>query len=196
MEGSSQVGTRVVSMLDRALLEGEFLGIEWLYFILLFIALIVVAGLATWAVGRRRRKRRVKELLMRQQALEGSAKELLTTRKADAVKSVGDDVGKPKTIIPDGLVAYSESGEMLVFGSTKATEDGDVVASALEDQPTSLNPPLPTWSPSYRVERIVVMHMTGVVMFSVDEYGRIHKGDDIEPDLLITLEGLLEDAKW
>jgi hypothetical protein len=196
MEGSGLEGASVASMLAQALLEGEFLGIDRLYLLILVIALLSVIGLSAWAVRRRRRKRRVNELLKRQRAMEGSTKELLTTRKADAVKSVGDDVGKPKTIIPDGLVAYSESGEMLVFGSTKATEDSDVVAAALEGKSKALEQPLPTWSPSYRIERIVVMHMTGVVMFSVDEYGRIHKGDDIEPDLLIVLEGLLEDAKW
>ena len=47
MEGSSQAGTGVASMLDQALLEGEFLGIERFYFLLLVIALLVLAGLAT-----------------------------------------------------------------------------------------------------------------------------------------------------
>jgi hypothetical protein len=93
-------------------------------------------------------------------------------------------------------VAYTETGEMLVFKGSPATKPGDAVASAVRpDSGVDSHAP-PTWSPTYLVEEVIALHITGVAMFSADERGTIKDGRDLDPELLVVLERLLERARW
>jgi hypothetical protein len=55
---------------------------------------------------------------------------------------------------------------------------------------------VPTWSPTYRIEKIIALHITGVAMFAVDDKGKVINGRELDPELLIVLERLLEQARW
>jgi hypothetical protein len=86
---------------------------------------------------------------------------------------------------------------MLVFKSSDATKDSDVVASAVDQISARAGAQgVPTWSPTYLIEEIIALHITGVVMFGVDQKGNVIDGRDMDHDLLIILERLLEEARW
>ena len=174
-----------------------------------FATLVIVAGcLFIVAAGvhiarRRRRERLVRDLLAQQRMTETTGKALFTGRRAHEPVSVAPDAGKPRTVVSAGRIVYTQTGDMLTFGSTMEGHDDGVVTAAVAREgapapPTSAAPftqPEPAGA-SYAVERVVAMHDSGVAMLSVESGGRVLRGDSLEPELLVTLEELLEEARW
>ncbi|UCC92347.1 MAG: hypothetical protein JSW25_06645 [Thermoplasmata archaeon] len=178
-------------------MDATYLGLSVIIWIVLLLVSALIVGLVVLTMRKRRKKTLVDKLQRQRQAMEGATSDLFTERGADEIRSAVDQPGKPTTKISDGAVAYTETGEMLVFQSSDATEDGDVVASAV-DQISSKGGVggVPTWSPTYRIEMIIALHITGVAMFAVDTKGKVVNGRELDQDLLIILERLLEEARW
>ncbi len=173
------------------------LGLPLLTWIVLIVILVGVSALVVVVARKRKRRKIVDNLQKQRMAMEKAEKGLFSERKADEIKQAVRQPGKPSTVLPDGAVAYTEAGEMLVFKSTPAVGDKDVVSSAVggkEGRGASMAPP--TWSATYGIERIIVLHITGVAMFAVDTSAKVMNGRDLESDLLMVLERLLERAKW
>jgi len=178
-------------------MDSKMLGLSLVAWIGLVAVVVAVAALGFLGYRKRRKRKLVERLQKQRQAMEKASSDLFSQRKADEIEEAVLRPGKPKTVVSDGAVAYSETGEMLVFKSSKATGEGDVVASAVDGQKhPERGEGVPTWSPTYRIERVIALHITGVVMFGVDAKGGVVNGRDLDPSLLVTLERLLEQAKW
>ncbi len=189
------LGTRSISLSIGG--DTTILGLPLLTWIVLIVILAAVIGLVYIAARKRKRRKIVANLQKQRLAMEKAEKGLFAERKADDIRQAVLQPGKPTTVLPEGKVAYTEAGEMLVFKSTPAIGDKDVISSAVggrEGRGASMAPP--TWSASYGIERIIVLHITGVAMFSVDTSAKVMNGRDLESDLLVVLERLLEKAKW
>jgi hypothetical protein len=177
--------------------DASILGLPLLTWIVLIAFISAVSGLVFIFARKRKRQRIISNLQKQRMAMEKAGKDLFSERKADDIKQAILQPGKPTTVLPGGAVAYSETGEMLVFKSAPAIGDGDVVSSVVggkESRGGSMAPP--TWLASYGIERIIVLHITGVAMFAVDSAAKVTNGRDLESDLLMVLERLLERAKW
>ncbi len=177
--------------------DTSILGLPMLTWIVLIVIVAVVIGLVVVAARKRKRRKMVSNLQKQRMAMEKAEKELFSERKADEIQQAVLQPGKPTTVLSDGAVAYTETGEMLVFKSDPVVGDKDVVSAAIggkEGRGASMAPP--TWSASYRLERVIVLHITGVAMFAVDTSAKVENGRDLESDLLVVLERLLEKAKW
>jgi hypothetical protein len=178
-------------------MDANYLGLSVIVWVVLLLVSAVVVSLLMLAIRKRKKKSLVEKLQKQRQAMEKASAELFSQREADEIREAVNAPGKPQTVISEGAVAYTETGEMLVFKSSDATDDADVVASAVDKISVRAGAQgVPTWSPTYHMEKIIALHITGVVMFAVDEKGRVVNGRDLEPDLLIVLERLLEEAKW
>jgi len=178
-------------------LDTDILGIPLLTWVALILVVGVVAALGLIGYRKRRKRKLVEQLQRQRQAMEKASSDLFSQRKADEIEEAVVRPGKPKTVVSEGAVAYSETGEMLVFKSSKATGEGDVVSSVVDGQEhPARGEGLPTWSPTYRIEQVIALHITGVAMFAVDPRGRVVNGRDLDPELLVALERLLEQAKW
>lgn len=186
-----------------------------------FLALIgASAGLfllaaVIYILRKRRRERFVRELLAEQRMVEGGRRELFTGRKAAEVEAVAPDLGRPTTVLSEGRFVYTQGGDMLTFGSSLESSDDGVVASAMgasrgraagpAEAPAGAAASKATgavirsssrgWRASYSVESLVAIHGIGVVLLSIDRKGAIERGDRLDPDLLVTLEELLEVAR-
>ena len=183
---------------SQSALEGTtVLGLSLITFIILIALVAVVGVLVLWVYRKRKRARVISQLQKQKQAMDRASSDLFTLRKADEIKESVRGPGKPKTVVSEGAVAYTEAGEMLVFKSSAATTDADAVKSAVDgrDPRGTLMAP-PTWSASYKVEYVIVLHITGVAMFAVDSRGQIINGRELESGLLMVLERLMEKAKW
>jgi len=175
----------------------SILGFPLLNFIVLIVIIAAIVGLVFMITRKRNRQRVVSTLQKKRLAMEKAEMGLFSERKADDIKQAVMQPGKPTTVLSDGAVAYTETGEMLVFKSTPAAGSKDAVSAAVggkEGRGESMAPP--TWLASYRIERIIVLHITGVAMFSVDSSAKVENGRELESDLLVLLERLLEKAKW
>jgi hypothetical protein len=195
LAGSDLWGARSISHAIGG--DISILGLPLLTWIVLIALIASISVLVVMAVRKRKRQKTIANLQKQRLAMEKAEKDLFTERKADDIKQAVLQPGKPTTVLPGGAVAYSETGEMLVFKSDPAISDKDVVASAVggrEGRGRS-NAPM-TWSASYAIERIIVLHITGVAMFAVDTAAKVMNGRDLESDLLMVLERLLEKAKW
>jgi hypothetical protein len=178
-------------------MDATYLGLSIIVWVVLLLVSAVVVGLLSITYRKRKKKRLIENLQKQRQAMERASADLLTQRRADEIREAVASPGKAHTVISEGAVAYTETGEMLVFKSDDATDDGDVVAAAVDTfskRPGAEG--VPTWSPTYRIERIIALHITGVAMFAVDHKGKVINGRELEPDLLIVLERLLEQARW
>ncbi len=175
-----------------------------------FAALIIVAAaLFILAAGIhmlrvRRRQALVRDLLARQRATEEARRSLFTGRRVDPVSASAPEAGLPRTVVSEGRIVFTESGDMLRFGSAMEGSDDGVVAAALAPgrpapRPEGERPP-PAVSasaqPTYRVERVVALHGSGVAMLSVDVDGKVERGDLLEPGLLMLMEELIEETRW
>lgn len=178
-------------------MEGRVLGIPLLTWIAVIAVIAVVLGLVLVAVRKRRRKALVQQLQKQRTAMEKASKDLFSQRKAAEIQEAVLHPGKPTTVVSEGAVAYTETGEMIVFKSSPATGAGDVVASAVgRSAGRGGIEPLPTWSASYKVELVIVLHITGVAMFTVDPTGKVGDARKLDGEILILLERLMERAKW
>lgn len=178
-------------------MDAEYLGQSVIIWVVLLLVSAVVVGLLAMTLRKRRKRRLVKQLQKQREAMERASSDLFSQRNADEIREAVHSPGKPQTRVSEGAVAYTETGEMLVFKSSEATGEGDVVAEAVDkisSRPGAQG--VPTWSPTYKVEKIIAMHMTGIVMFAVDEKGKVINGRDLSHGLIMTLERLLEEARW
>jgi len=178
-------------------MDATYLGLSVIVWVVLLMVSAVIVGLMSIVYRRRKKRRLVEDLQRQRQAMERASSQLFSQRKADDIREAVSSPGRPRTQISEGAVAYTEAGEMLVFKSSGATGDGDVVAPAVDRISSRAGAEaVPSWSPTYRLERIVALHITGVVMFAMDDKGGVINGRDLEPDLLVVLERLLEEARW
>jgi len=170
---------------------------------------ILAAGLFILAAGvqiarRRRRERLMRDLRAHQRIVETAGQGLFTGRRAHEPVSVAPDVGKPRTVVSAGRIVYTKTGDVLTFGSTMEGQDDGVVTAAVAREavpppppPSAAPAPRPVQGgPSYAIERVVAMHDSGVAMLAVDDGGRVVRGDALDSELLVTLEELLEEARW
>ncbi len=176
--------------------DTELLGLPVLLWIIIIAVVLVVLALGIIMRRKRRRTRLIGQLQKQRRAMEAASHDLFSSRGADEIKEAVVEPGEPTTVVSDGAVAYTETGEMLVFKSTPIEDQGDAVVSRLakDQSPPSQMPK--TWAPSYKLERVITLHITGVAMFAVDHQGRIEDGRDLDPELLVIVERLLEHAKW
>ncbi len=193
--GTGELGARTSHHL--LVMDANYLGLSLIVWVVLLLVSAVVVGLVAISYRRRKKARLVKDLQRQRQAMERASSDLFSQRHADEIREAVSSPGKPKTKISEGAVAYTETGEMLVFKSSDATSEGDVVASAVDkfaSRPGAEG--VPTWSPTYRLEMVIALHITGVAMFALDYNGKVINGRDLDPGLLMVLERLLEEAKW
>ncbi len=198
MVDATGLGYGGAHFLSQFIDEGtSVLGLSLIVWVIIIAVVSIVAALAFLSYRRHKRKKLVSQLQKQKQAMDRAGSDLFTERRADEIQESVRRPGKPKTVVSEGAVAYTEAGEMLVFKSSAATTDKDAVKSALEgkDGRGALLAP-PTWAASYKLERVIVLHITGVAMFAVDSAGKIINGRDLESGLLIILERLMEKAKW
>ena len=139
------LGTRSISLsIGR---DTTILGLPLLTWIVLIVILAAVIGLVYIAARKRKRRKIVANLQKQRLAMEKAEKDLFAERKADDIRQAVLQPGKPTTVLPEGKVAYTEAGEMLVFKSTPAMGDKDVISSAVggrEGRGAAMAPP--TWS--------------------------------------------------
>ena len=198
MMDTSVASEKVVRSLTNGILDQDVLGFPIFYLLIAVALVLVIVALGITTLREKRRRKLVEQLQTKKRAMDQATKDMFTARKADEIKEAVADPGKPQTRISEGSVAYTETGEMIVFKSSSAIRPGDAMAAAVtsaEEAKVSVQMP-PTWSASYRIERIIALHITGVVMFSVDSMGRIEDGRRLNPDLIVVLEGLVEEARW
>ena len=178
-------------------MDATYLGLSVIIWVVLLLVSAVIVGLLAIMLRKRRKKMLVQKLQKQRQAMERASTELFSERDADEIQQAVNLPGKPQTVISEGAVAYTETGEMLVFKSSDATKEGDVVASAVDKIAARAGAQgVPTWSPTYSIEMIIALHITGVAMFGVDIKGKVINGRQLDQDLLIVLERLLEEARW
>ncbi|NIP35709.1 MAG: hypothetical protein GWN18_12130, partial [Thermoplasmata archaeon] len=141
-------------------LDATYLGYSLIVWVILLLVSAVIVGLIAISYRRRKKKKLIQNLQKQRKAMEKAGSELFSQRGADEIQEAVAQPGKPKTKISEGAVAYTETGEMLVFKSSDATGEGDVVASAVDkisSKPGAEG--VPTWSPTYRIELIVALHL-------------------------------------
>lgn len=178
-------------------LPATYLGLSVIIWVVLLLVSGVIVSLLAILLRKRRKKIMVQKLQKQRQAMERASSDLFSSREADEIQRAVNQPGKPQTIVSEGAVAYTETGEMLVFKSSDATKEDDVVASAVEKMAERAGAHgVATWSPTYRIELIIALHITGVAMFGVDTKGKVINGRELDPDLLVVLERLLEEARW
>jgi len=178
-------------------MDASYFGLSVIIWVVLLLVSAVVVGLLAITLRKRRKKMLVLKLQKQRKAMEKASSELFSQRGADEIQEAVNAPGKPQTVISEGAVAYTEAGEMLVFKSSDAIGEGDVVASAVDAFSSRAGAQgVPTWSPTYNIEKIIALHITGVVMFAVDAKGKIIDGRDLDNELLMALEKLLEEARW
>jgi hypothetical protein len=178
-------------------MDATYLGLSVIIWVVLLLLSAVIVGMVALTLRKRRKQQLVQSLQKQRQAMEKSTSDLFSVRGADDIRAAVNQPGKPQTKISEGAVAYTETGEMLVFKSSDAIEGDDVVASAVDQISARAGVGgVPTWSPTYLVEKIIALHITGVAMFGVDLKGKVIKGRDLDHGLLIVIERLLEEARW
>ena len=178
-------------------MDATYLGLLVIIWVVLLLVVAVIVGLLAIMLRKRRKKMLVQKLQKQRQAMERASSDLFSAREADEIQRAVNLPGKPQTVVSEGAVAYTETGEMLVFKSSDATKEGDVVASVVDKMAERAGAQgVPTWSPTYRIELIIALHITGVAMFGVDPKGKVINGRQLDPDLLMVLERLLEEARW
>jgi hypothetical protein len=193
--GTGDMGARASSHL--LVVDGTYLGFSVIIWVVLLLVSAVIVGMVAITYRKRRKRSLVEKLQKQRSAMEKASSELFSERDADDIVQAVNQPGKPQTRISEGAVAYTETGEMLVFKSSKATDDGDVVASAVgKISGMAGAQAVPTWSPTYRIEMIIALHITGVAMFAVDGKGKVVNGRELDSELLMVLERLMEEARW
>ena len=193
--GRGLMGARASSHLLEV--DSTYLGLSVIIWVVLLLVSAVIVGMVAIVYRKRQKKSLVVKLQKQRQAMEKASSDLFSERGADEIAQAVNQPGKPQTRISEGAVAYTEAGEMLVFKSSEATDAGDVVAPAVDTISGRAGAQaVPTWSPTYRIEMIIALHITGVVMFAVNEKGKVVNGRELDPELLMVLERLLEEARW
>lgn len=193
--GTGELGARAYHHL--LVMDANYLGLSLIIWVVLLLVSAVIVGLVAIIYRKRKKRMLIEKLQKQRQAMEKASTDLFSQRTADEIHEAVAAPGKPKTKVSEGAVAYTETGEMLVFKSSDATSEGDVVASAVDKFASRPGyEGVPTWSPTYRIEMIIALHITGVAMFAVDDKGNVINGRDLEPELLVVLERLMGEAKW
>ena len=193
--GTGELGAR--ASVHLLVMDATYLGLSVIIWVVLLLVSAAIVGLVSITVRKRKKRMLVDKLQKQRQAMERASDDLFSQRKADEIRTAVNQPGRPQTVISEGAVAYTEAGEMLVFKGSDATEDGDVVASAVDQISARAGAlGMPTWSPTYRIEMIIALHITGVAMFAVDTKGKVINGRDLDQGLLMVLERLLEEARW
>ncbi len=150
---------------------------------------------------KRRRQRLVRDLLVQQRSAETTKQGLFTGRRAHEPVTVTPDAGKPQTVVSAGRIVYTRTGDVIRFGSTMEGHDDGMVTAAVARDAERQPPVVPVLAPalqmqSYAVERVIAMHDSGVAMLAVGRDGQVVRGNALEPELLVLLEELLEEARW
>jgi hypothetical protein len=156
---------------------------------------LVLLALAIQVVRKRRRDRYIREVLTLQRRLESGSVESFTAWKRPDVQPPTDDSGTPRTIVSEGRYVYTQSGEVLRFSSSLDTGDDGVVTSALSPPDSPGTPEArPSVTVPFVLRRLVALHRSGIAIVAVDSHGRVERGDGLEPELLMALEDLLDQA--
>jgi hypothetical protein len=172
------------------------MGLSVILWVVVGLVVCLLLGLTVISLRKRRKQKLVTDLQKQRKAMEKASSELFSQRAADNIREAVNQPGKPTTMVSEGAVAYTETGEMLVFKSSDATDAEDAVASAVDRGGGKGIRAVPTWSPTYRLEMVVAIHITGVVMFAVDSGGKVVNGRNLDPELLVVIERLMGEAKW
>ncbi len=154
MLDTSVASVKVVRSLTNGVLDQEVLGFPIFYLLIAVALVLVIVALGISTLREKRRRNLIDQLQTKKRAMDSATKDMFTARKADDIKEAVSDPGKPQTRISEGSVAYSETGEMLVFKSSSAVIPGDAMAAAVapvEEAKVGVQVPA-TWSASYRME--------------------------------------------